>query len=213
MGNSAKLVPLEPPTKTIHNPNQAQEGAPKDGHTTTTTTTEDGKVWAMFRGGEGAKRAPSDGGELVTTSPVRAKVTRKKEEPDQLSQACTIEKYFIKKSEIKGAANSSETSNVMNTKNITIPQNSILPDPDNTESREKYQTEPSTVTRNKLLNDKKARQEDKCIKVKDKCSTHKVKLKRSTVKKRILKPDSEGILRSILIDVPNLVCPERQISG
>ena len=36
-----------------------------------------------------------------------------------------------------------------------------------------------------------------------------MKLKRSTVKKRILKPDSEGILRSILIDVPNLVCPVR----
>ena len=34
-----------------------------------------------------------------------------------------------------------------------------------------------------------------------------MKLKRSTVKKRILKPDSGGILRSILIDVPSLVCP------
>ena len=43
--------------------------------------------------------------------------------------------------------------------------------------------------------------------MKDKCSNHNVKLKRSTVKKRILQPDSGGIVRSILIDLPSLVCP------
>ena len=35
-----------------------------------------------------------------------------------------------------------------------------------------------------------------------------MKLTKSTVKKRILEPDSGGILKSILIDVPGLVCLE-----